>query len=93
MLSASLRRFQAELCAREILQLMRIWDKQPVKFTGSGVGDVLSTSQPGLKRDQPLETPKMFLFFQRDTLLEGTCSPIRFKSWVFFGMNSSDAHE
>lgn len=88
MLSASLRRFQAELCAREVLQLMRIWDKQPMKFTGSGVGDVLSTSQPGLKRDQPPETPKMLLFFQRDALLEGTCSPVSFKSCFFFGMNS-----
>lgn len=80
MLGASLRRFRTELCAREILRLMRIWDKQPVKFTGSGVGDVLSTSQPSLKRDQPLGTAKMFLFFLRDTLLEGTFSPVRFKS-------------
>lgn len=58
MLSASLRRFQTELCAREVLQLVRIRDKQPVKFTRSGVGDVPSTSQPGLKRHRPLGTPR-----------------------------------
>lgn len=80
MLSASLRRFQTELCAREVLQLVRIRGKQPVKFTGSGVGDVLSTSQPSLERDRPLRTPKRFLFFQRDTLLEGTFPPAGLKS-------------